>query len=82
MKEQELVEKIVKSLVKDQDAISVKTFEGNEEEAPTIEVLIKEEDMGRVIGKGGKTAHAIRTLVQACSAINNHKYVKVNFDKF
>ena len=44
--------------------------------------MVKESDMGRVIGKGGRCANAIRTLVQASSALKDNKYVKIDIDKF
>ena len=47
-----------------------------------VDDIVTEEDIGRVIGKGGKTANAIRTLVQASSSLHDQKYVKINFDKF
>lgn len=77
-----LTEKIVKSLVLKEDAVSVKEFPSEEENITVLEVLVSEEDMGRVIGKQGKTANAIRTLVQASSALHDNKYIKINFDKF
>ena len=47
-----------------------------------IQVIVSEDDMGRVIGKAGKTANSIRTLVQASSSLNNGKHIKINIDKF
>ena len=44
--------------------------------------MVREDDMGRVIGKAGKTANAIRTLVQASSTLKENKYVKIDIDKF
>ena len=44
--------------------------------------MVAEDDMGRVIGKAGKCANAIRTLVQASSALKDNKYVKIDIDKF
>ena len=38
--------------------------------------------MGRVIGKSGRCANAIRTLVQASSALKDNKYIKIDIDKF
>ena len=77
-----LTEKIVKSIVLDTDAVSVKEFETEEENVMLIQVIVKEDDIGRVIGKNGRTANAIRTLVQASSALHDNKYVKLNVDKF
>ena len=77
-----LTEVIVKSLVNDEDAVSVKEFPSDEEEVMLIQVIVSEDDMGRVIGKAGKTANSIRTLVQASSSLNNGKHIKINIDKF
>ena len=64
------------------DAVRVQEFTSEDDDAIVLEVLVTEEDIGRVIGKGGKTANAIRTLVQASSSLHDQKYVKINFDKF
>ena len=77
-----LTEEIVKSLVEDADAVSVKEFPSDDEKAILIQVMVNDEDMGRVIGKNGRTANAIRTLVQASSALKDNKYVKIDIDKF
>ena len=58
----ELTEYLVKNIVKDPTNVEVtKNDEG------TIEVLVAEEDLGAVIGRAGKIANAIRTLVQAAA---------------
>ena len=77
-----LTEEIVKSLVVDKDGVSVKEFPTEEENVMLIQVMVDENDMGRVIGKSGRTANAIRTLVQASSALNENKYIKIDIDKF
>ena len=77
----ELTEKIVKSLVEDEDSVSVKEFE-TDDDSMLIQVLVSESDMGRVIGKSGRIANAIRTLVQASSSLKDNRYVKIDFDKF
>ena len=77
-----LTEEIVKSLVVDKDGVSVKEFPTEDEKVILIQVMVSEDDMGRVIGKEGRTANAIRTLVQASSALNDNKYVKIDIDKF
>ena len=78
----QLTEEIVKSLVVDQDGVSVKEFPTEEGNVILIQVMVDENDMGRVIGKSGRTANAIRTLVQASSALKDNKYVKIDIDKF
>ncbi|MBQ1551808.1 MAG: KH domain-containing protein [Bacilli bacterium] len=78
----ELTEYIIKSIVNDEEAVSVKEFDSEDENTMVIQVVVAEEDMGRVIGKNGKCANAIRTLVQASSALKDNKYIKINIDKF
>ena len=77
-----LTEDIVKSLVVDVDAVSVKEFPTEEENTILIQVIVAESDMGRVIGKAGKCANAIRTLVQAQAYQNNEKKVRIDIDSF
>lgn len=81
MKLAELTEKLVVSLVTDKEAVTVKQFDTEEDGFILIEVLVAEEDMGRVIGKGGRTINAIKTIVQA-SAYLEHKRVKINVESF
>ena len=78
----ELTEKIIKNIVLNEDAVSVKEFPSDNDKDIIIEVLVSEDDLGRVIGKNGRCANAIRTLVQASSYIKDNKYVKINIDKF
>ena len=77
----ELTEYLIKSLVKDPEMLSVKKFD-DYEETITIQVLVDNDDMGAVIGKGGVTANAIRTIIQASAYINKDKRVKINIDSF
>ena len=76
-----LTEFLVKSIAKEPDMVSVKEFENNDEEI-VIQVLVNESDIGVVIGKNGKNANAIRTIVQAYSYINEQKRVRINIDSF
>ena len=62
--------------------LMVSEFPTEEENVMLIQVMVNEDDMGRVIGKDGKTANAIRTLVQASSALQDNKYIKIDIDKF
>lgn len=78
----ELTEFIVKSLVTDKDSVSVKEFPSDDERTIIIQVLVSDTDMGKVIGKSGKIANAIRTLVQASSSLKDRKSVKINIDSF
>jgi predicted RNA-binding protein YlqC (UPF0109 family) len=61
----ELIELIAKALVDNPDAVSVSEVEG--ERTSVIELTVAKEDLGKVIGKQGKTARAIRTILSAAS---------------
>lgn len=72
---------LVESIVKDPDTITVKMFSEDENEI-IIQVLVKDEDMGAVIGKSGAIANAIRTIVQASAYVNHLPKVKINIDSY
>ena len=77
----EFTEYLVKSIVKEPDMVKVSSFVGDED-VTMIEIIVHESDMGAVIGKSGKMASSIRTLVQAHAYINGNKKVKINIDSF
>ncbi len=81
MKMVELTEFLVKSLVKDPEMVSVKQFD-DEDDTMIIQVLVNEEEMGAIIGKGGNIANSIRTIVQASAYTNGEKKVRINIDSF
>ncbi len=76
MKEQELCLFLVKQIVKNPDEVKVDLTE--EENALVFKVTVAEEDIGKVIGREGRTATAIRTLVRAFSTSNKKIIVKFN----
>lgn len=76
-----LTEYLVKQIVVDTDSVSVKQFD-EDDEYVTIEVLVSSDEIGSVIGKGGRVAKSIRTIVQAAAYTNKLKKVKINFDAF
>ena len=78
----EMTEYLVKNVVSNPDMVTVKEFPSESEKEIVIEVLVDESDIGRVIGKGGKTANAIRTLVQANSYLQDNKRVRINIENF
>ena len=78
----ELTKEIVLALAKDKDSVSVKEFETDEENTILIQVMVAGSDIGKVIGKEGKCAKALRTLVQASSYLKDNKKVKINIDSF
>ncbi|MBS7020571.1 MAG: KH domain-containing protein [Firmicutes bacterium] len=61
--------------------VRVKAFE-DEDDKIMIEVLVSVDDMGRVIGKKGMIANAIRTIVQASSYIHENRLITINIDSF
>lgn len=71
---------LIKNLVKNPDMVKVSRIDS--EEDTIIEVLVSNDDMGAVIGKSGKNAKAIRTIINAHAYLNNIKRVKVNIDSF
>ena len=77
-----LTESIIKKWVADPDSVSVKEFTTDEENTIQIEVLVSEDDMGKVIGRNGKIINSIRTIVQASSSIYDNKKVKINVDSY
>ena len=74
----ELVEFIVKNLVADPNTVEV--VEEEKERETVFIVKIAEDDFGRIIGRSGKVATAIRTVVRT-SAKKNNKHVFVRFEK-
>lgn len=67
----ELVLAIAKSLVEHPESVTVVAVEGPTE--TVIELRVAQEDMGKVIGKQGRIAKAIRTVVKAAAAKSNKK---------
>lgn len=65
MKEKELVEYIARMLVENPDRVSVKETHGAN--VTVLELHVDREDMGRVIGKDGRVANALRTLLRVAS---------------
>lgn len=63
---EELLKYIVKSLVDEPNEVNIKTVEG--EKTIIMELRVADDDVGKVIGKHGKTINAIRTIVK--SALN------------
>jgi len=68
-----LVETIAKSLV--DDPAQVQAAEEMEEDTLVIKLTVAKDDMGRIIGKEGRTAKAIRTILNAVSTKDNKKAI-------
>lgn len=69
----ELVKYIAMNLVDKPDQVKVEVKEG--ESSTIIELTVAPEDMGKVIGKQGRIAKAIRTVVKAASVKESKKYI-------
>ncbi|MBR3523765.1 MAG: KH domain-containing protein [Bacilli bacterium] len=78
MKLEELTEYLVKNLVQDKEAVLVEREDGDN--GITITVLVSKEEIGAVIGRNGKIANAIRTIVQAAAYTTKAGFVKINID--
>lgn len=72
---------LVKSLVDDADMVKVDSFE-TDEDTTTIEIVVPNDDMKVVVGKNGKNANAIRTLIQAFAYVHGLKKIKINIDSY
>lgn len=74
----DFVEFIVKNLVNEPEKVQVATIdEGN---CLVIKVGVSKEDMGKVIGKNGRVANSIRTVVRSLSK-NSGKHTVIKFDE-
>jgi hypothetical protein len=71
--ERDLVEYIVKSLVDDPQAVDIKVIEG--EKSTILELKVADADIGKVIGKNGRIARAIRTILSACSTAQSKRVI-------
>lgn len=69
----ELLEVIARSLVDNPDMVMVNEVAG--EQSIILELKVSPEDMGKVIGKQGRIAKAIRTVVKACAIKENKRVV-------
>jgi hypothetical protein len=69
----ELVEYLAKSLVNDPAAVNV--TESEREDTAVFELKVAKEDLGRVIGRQGRTAKSIRALLNAAASKTNRKVI-------
>lgn len=69
----ELVEYLARQLVSNPDAVEVKETQGDT--ASVLELKVAKDDLGRIIGKQGRTAKSIRTILNAAASRTNRKVV-------
>jgi len=73
----DLIESIVKALVDSPEEVRVQEIAG--EQAVIYEIKVADSDIGKVIGKQGKTANALRTIVKAASSkIGKNASIQIN----
>lgn len=72
---------LVSSLVDDPEMVKVEMFD-EDENTKIIEVMVPENQMKYVIGKSGKNAHTLRTLINAFAYIHKMNRVKINISAF
>lgn len=70
---QELLKTLAKGLVNDPDAVQVTADEPNEDGVVVYHLTVAADDMGRVIGKQGRIAKAIRVVMRAVASRNDEK---------
>ena len=68
----ELLEYLARSLVDDPDAVEVDEFE-EDDGTVVLELSVADDDYGKVIGRGGRTAAALRTVVKAAAVKENRR---------
>jgi uncharacterized protein len=68
----ELLEYLARGLVDDPDAVEVEQFE-EDDGTVVLELAVGEDDYGKVIGRGGRTAQALRLLVKAAAVKENRR---------
>jgi len=72
----ELIEYIAKALVDSPDAVHVSEIQG--EQTSVIELKVAKEDLGKVIGKQGRTARAMRTILSAaCTKLRKRAVLEI-----
>jgi predicted RNA-binding protein YlqC (UPF0109 family) len=69
----DLIEYIAQALVDHPEEVSVRTLEGNQ--TSVLELSVAKEDVGKVIGKQGRTAQSMRILLNAVSSKLNKRFV-------
>jgi predicted RNA-binding protein YlqC (UPF0109 family) len=69
----ELVQFLARHLVNNPDAVEVKETQGDT--ASVLELKVAKDDLGRIIGKQGRTAKSIRTILNAAASRTNRKVV-------
>lgn len=75
-----LIENLIRPLIQHQEDLRIKEFP-SEDEYILFQVMVNQEDIGRVIGRQGKTVNAIRTIAFAAGSKDNKK-IRINIDSY
>ena len=75
-----LIESLIRTLIQHQEDLRIKEFPSDDEYI-LFQVMVNEQDVGRVIGRQGKIANAIRTIVYAAGS-KEKKKIRVNIDSY
>jgi predicted RNA-binding protein YlqC (UPF0109 family) len=68
----DLLEYLARALVDEPDGVTVEQFE-EDDGTVVLELAVADDDYGKVIGRGGRTANALRTLVKAAAVKENRR---------
>lgn len=77
----EFTDFLVKSLVKEPDLVKVESFD-SDEDTQIIEIIVPESEMKNIIGRNGKNASSLRTVIQAFALAKGLNKVKINIDAY
>ena len=73
MEIKDLIQRIAEALVDSPEEVTVTALEGSQ--ATVLELKVAKEDLGKIIGKQGRTAKSIRTLVNAAASRENRRVI-------
>ena len=77
----EFTDFLVKALVKEPELVKVEAFD-SDEDTQIIEIIVPESEMKNIIGRNGKNASSLRTVIQAFALAKGLNKVKINIDAY
>lgn len=75
-----ILENLIRPLLVHQDDLRIMEFP-SDNDAALFQVMVNQDDLGRIIGRQGSVANAIRTIAYAASSVEGTR-LKINFDKY
>ncbi len=73
--EEELLAFLVRSLVDEPQEVALESFEEDDGDVLVLELRVASDDAGKVIGRGGRTVGALRTVMRACSGGDSRRVI-------